>query len=173
MRKDDLKLMHERSIIETCLQVHQMEAESILLTNSRGRQTAANGVAIGIVSPPPSAMSMVSPSPTSHSKHCRSAASVKLTTRMASPSPGHRLLPSPNGSMGMVTASLPKNLSGLNTSGASQTLASRWTVHAFTRIIVPRCTWKPPTVQSSMASCAGMTGPTGQSRSVSLTTHCR
>jgi len=97
-----------------------VEAQSMRSTNFRGWQTADNGVAIGMDSPPPSDMSITQPLPTSHSKHCTSAASVKLTRRIASPSPGHRLRPSPNGSRGAVTAvTIPasKNLSGLNSPG--------------------------------------------------------
>ncbi|WVZ90982.1 hypothetical protein U9M48_037219 [Paspalum notatum var. saurae] len=88
-------------LVGVCRPPHPVEAESMLFTNSRGRQTAANGVAMGMESPAPSAMSMAPPSPTPHSKHCTSAANVMLTRRTPRTSAGHRRRPSPNGSMGM------------------------------------------------------------------------
>ena len=105
---------------------------------------------------------------------CNRVASVNSITWKPKYTPGHFLLPAPNGMSWkcrpLMSTSLcvVKNLSGRNSDGWGYMKGSRWSFEILVNRRVPVGTWYPPTVQSSMDSCTKLRGAAGYKRRVSI-----
>ena len=91
------------------------------------------------------------------------------------PTPGHALLPTPNG-MNLnpyLSPLVALTLSGLNLVGSSHSLRSLCMDHAFTNKFVPCGIWNPLIVQFYGETWGNKNGTTGYSLSASLMTQRR
>lgn len=116
--------------------------------DNRGVNMTFNGVTLWSVIPNPSLMSMVSSSPIVKSNWWRRRAIAKCIICCAKRTPGHILLPDPNGMNSkfspLKSISRPsptRNLSGRNSNGSSHTRGSWWIFHKFTNNRLPAGTW--------------------------------
>ncbi|KAG6516065.1 hypothetical protein ZIOFF_026513 [Zingiber officinale] len=89
-------------------------------------------------------------------------ASASHSAFIAIPLLGHFLLPIPNGIIHFPSS----NLSGANTSGASQIVGFLWIEYAFTRRMVPGGTREPTTKHLPEDSCGSSRGAAGYIRSI-------
>nr|CAB3455271.1 unnamed protein product [Digitaria exilis] len=117
------------------------------------------------------------PSGSSQSKWYRREARGSSMLANPNPIPGHIRRPAPNGmnskSVPLKSTSLFSNLSGMNSSGASQCVGSLPIAHAFTSTMVPAGTSKPRTRHVLRHSRGISSGAGGCSRSASLMTSDR
>ena len=133
--------------------------------------------AISTVTPNLSSMFTSHPSSTFQSKKLMSEPKIKCSILIANGSPGHILLPPPNGITSklrpLTSISDPINLSGSNDSGFSQTLESLPIAHVFTRSCASLGIVKPAISTSCCALRGSNNGTTGCNRKASFTTACR